>query len=398
MKRSGVVIAGAVVASVVATTVPAVASPVSGPGSSTNAQGSVRSSFKATPGNVGGNTADAGGGSSVNSGADGPGTGVSSASGTTQGLTAPGNKATPQTRVPAANRASKSETPNPGSSVSAQQTTARHDRDGQLKVESSHSPARSSVTQIVARDNDDGSRTVSDQHGSSTFRHKVAKLLTSTPPPSSAPEQAPAPPPQAPGQEAPVSSGDTWTIVVGGFGDTEGTVFTNANAEGVDAVVKYSAALTGASTREGVDELNRMIREHRAANPGQHIKVVGYSQGAAVVHTWTAENAGTIDNVNSVLIADPKRQGGPGTGTDGLSGQWYAGVVGTPTAGSDQNFGTIPTTSVCTDDVICDSSAPSGWIGYASQPSAHGNYSFNVDDYADNANGQWFNGEFKPWG
>ncbi|MFC4493263.1 cutinase family protein [Streptomyces ovatisporus] len=190
-------------------------------------------------------------------------------------------------------------------------------------------------------------------------------------------------------------SDDTWTIAVGGAGDQQARVFTDANAAAVDQPVGYSAALFGLSTRQGVDELNRLVREHRAANPDQHIKVIGYSQGAAVVHTWTSENAGTIDNVNSVLIADPKRLGGPGTGTDGLSGQPLGQIAGPPTSGVDQNFGNIPTTSVCTGDVICDSSAPSGWGGYLNGD--HGNYSFNADDYADNGNGQWFNGQYRPW-
>lgn len=138
-----------------------------------------------------------------------------------------------------------------------------------------------------------------------------------------------------------------------------------------------------------------MVRDHRAANPGQHIKIVGYSQGAAVVHTWTSENAGTIDNVNSVLIADPKRQGGPETGADGLSGHPIGQLGLPPTSGVDQNFGDIPTTSVCTGDMICDTSAPSGIGGYLSGD--HQNYSFNADDYADNANVQWYYGVPRPW-
>ena len=138
-----------------------------------------------------------------------------------------------------------------------------------------------------------------------------------------------------------------------------------------------------------------MVRDHRAANPGQHIKIVGYSQGAAVVHTWTSENAGTIDNVNSVLIADPKRQGGPETGADGLSGHPIGQLGLPPTSGVDQNFGDIPTTSVCTGDMICDTSAPSGIGGYLSGD--HQNYSFNADDYADNANVQGYSGVPRPW-
>ena len=120
--------------------------------------------------------------------------------------------------------------------------------------------------------------------------------------------------------------------------------------------------------------------------------MLGYSEGAAVVHIWVSENWPTFDNVNAALISDPKRQGGPGA--DGLAGQFYAAATGPPLDGSDRNFGDIPTVSICTNDVICDSAAPSGWIGYLT--GAHGNYSFDVDDYSDDGNGQWFNGVYMP--
>ncbi len=45
--------------------------------------------------------------------------------------------------------------------------------------------------------------------------------------------------------------------------------------------VGYSAQLTGASAREGVNELNRLIRDQRALCPGQHAKAIGFSEGAA---------------------------------------------------------------------------------------------------------------------
>ena len=181
----------------------------------------------------------------------------------------------------------------------------------------------------------------------------------------------------------------TYTIVVGGLGDGASTIF----GGGVDQRVGYSAELSSASARAGVNELNRLIRDQRRACPFQHAKVVGYSEGAAVAHIWVSENWATFDNVNAVLISDPKRRGGPGT--DGLAGQFYAAVMGAPLYGADRNFGDIPTVSICTNDVICDSAAPSGWIGYLT--GGHGNYSFNVDDYSDNGNGQWFNGVFMPW-
>ncbi len=182
--------------------------------------------------------------------------------------------------------------------------------------------------------------------------------------------------------------GGTYTIVVGGFNDPTSSVFTG----NVSQRVGYSAQLTGASAREGVNELNRLIRDQRALCPAQHAKAIGYSEGAAVVHTWVTENWQSFGNVNAVLIADAKRAANPGAA--GLSGQWYSEVVGRPLAGADNLFGNIPTVTICTDDVICDSTAASGWLGY---PAKHMNYDFNVDVYSDDADGQWFNGEFLPW-
>ena len=183
--------------------------------------------------------------------------------------------------------------------------------------------------------------------------------------------------------------GGTYSIVVGGLNDPNSSIFTGQ----VSQRVGYSAQLSSASVREGVNELNRLIRDQRRACPTQHAKVLGYSEGAAVVHIWVSENWATFDNVNAVLISDPKRKGGPRA--DGLAGQFYAVVMGAPLYGSDRNFGDIPTVSICTNDVICDSAAPSGWIGYAT--GAHGNYSFNVDDYSNDGHGQWFDGVFMPW-
>jgi cutinase len=182
--------------------------------------------------------------------------------------------------------------------------------------------------------------------------------------------------------------GGTYTIVVGGFNDPTSSIFTG----NVSQRVGYSAALNGASAREGVNELNRLIRDQRNVCPGQHAKVIGFSEGAAVAHTWVTENWQTFGNVNAVLIADPKRAANPGA--SGLAGQWYSGVVGAPLAGADNFFGNIPTVTICTDDIICDSTAASGWLGY---PNKHMNYNFNVDVYSDNAHGQWFNGQFLPW-
>lgn len=185
------------------------------------------------------------------------------------------------------------------------------------------------------------------------------------------------------------SCAGTYTIVVGGLNDPTSGIFSG----NVSQRVGYSAALNSQSARQGVDELNRLIRNQRAACPGQHAKVVGYSEGAAVAHIWTTENWPTFGNVNTVLIADPKRAPA-GHGSPGLARQPYSGIVGFPLVGVDTYFGNVPAVTLCTNDIICDGTAPSGWPGYAT--GAHQNYSFNVNDYSDNGNGQWFYGQFFP--
>lgn len=186
------------------------------------------------------------------------------------------------------------------------------------------------------------------------------------------------------------SCAGTYTIVVGGLNDPNSTIFTG----NVSQRVGYSAQLSSQSAREGVNELNRLIRDQRAACPSQHAKAIGFSEGAAVVHIWVTENWQTFGNVNAVLISDPKRKGPPRG--NGLAGQWYSGIVGPPLVGVDRFFGNIPTVSLCTNDVICDGAAPSGWIGYARGDHVN-NYNFNVDVYSNDGNGQWFDGVFMPW-
>ncbi|NUS73166.1 MAG: cutinase family protein [Corynebacteriales bacterium] len=186
----------------------------------------------------------------------------------------------------------------------------------------------------------------------------------------------------------------TYTIVVGGFTDNTSSIFTG----NVSQRVGYSAALNSQSARQGVDELNRLIRDQRAACPSQHAKVVGFSEGAAVAHIWVTENWQTFDNVNAVLIADPKRDPN-GLGGNGLAGQApsavFGPIVGAPLVGVDRFFGNVPTVSLCADDIICDELAPSGWIGYAEHKHVN-NYDFNVDRYSDDGVGQWFNGQYFP--
>lgn len=148
----------------------------------------------------------------------------------------------------------------------------------------------------------------------------------------------------------------------------------------------------GASTQAGVNELNRLVREQRAACPGQHVKMMGYSMGAAVVHVWVTTNWMSFDNVNAILVADPKRQGPPGA--DGGTNV-FGPAVGAPLAGVDRFFGNVPVKSICTVDYVCDTSANP--LGYPADHINHYDVDFDGNHHNDNANEQWYNGVWMPW-
>jgi len=80
----------------------------------------------------------------------------------------------------------------------------------------------------------------------------------------------------------------TCTIVVGGTGSS----WNNDNFTGnIQQHVGYPTQIpNGASARAGVNELNRLVRDQRNVCPDQHVKMGGYSLGAAVVHIWVTEN------------------------------------------------------------------------------------------------------------
>jgi cutinase len=180
----------------------------------------------------------------------------------------------------------------------------------------------------------------------------------------------------------------TYSIAVGGTGST----WNNDGFYNVTQHVGYDARFpTGANARTGVNELNRLVRDQRAACPGQHVKMMGYSLGAAVVHVWVSENWQTFDNVNAILVADPKRQGPPGANG---SGEPFGGIIGFPLAGTDRNFGNVPVKTICNWDYICDASADP-----TQYPKAHmENYpnDWDGDHHNDNANEMWFNGAWYP--
>ncbi|WIC88975.1 serine hydrolase [Rhodococcus phage Shagrat] len=167
----------------------------------------------------------------------------------------------------------------------------------------------------------------------------------------------------------------TWSVVVGGLGNNDSNGFTNANQR-----VGYNSF----DTRSGVNELNRLARDHRRACPGDHVKVVGHSGGAAVAHVWVSENGHTFGgNVNVVLLADPKRPAGPGGA--GFAATDFPFNLIAPLAGADANYRGVPVLQVCNStDHICNSQA--GWDGYLFG-GAHNDYNFDVNAYSNSANG-----------
>ncbi|MFF3073434.1 cutinase family protein [Kitasatospora sp. NPDC057904] len=181
----------------------------------------------------------------------------------------------------------------------------------------------------------------------------------------------------------------TYTIVVGGTGSKWWDDGFRGN---IQQHVGYPTDIpNGASTRAGVNELNRLVRDQRAACPGQHVKMAGYSLGAGVVHVWVSENWRTFDNVNAILVSDPKRQGPPGANGGAVP---FGGLIGYPLAGADRNFGNVPVKTICNWDYVCDESA-----GIWTYPANHVN-NYNVDrdmdHHNDSANEEWYNGVWHP--
>lgn len=135
----------------------------------------------------------------------------------------------------------------------------------------------------------------------------------------------------------------------------------------------------------GLQNLDAAIQWHRSECPGDHIKLVGHSEGAAIIHAWVTAHDGFGD-INAVLISDPKRVPGPGWG--GLSstpGNW---LIGYPLTGVDDWFGDIPVLTICNhDDQVCNTEA--GWWGYLFA-GAHGRYNFSADAYGEWDSGVWF--------
>ncbi|MFR9752491.1 hypothetical protein ACL02S_15850 [Nocardia sp. 004] len=168
-----------------------------------------------------------------------------------------------------------------------------------------------------------------------------------------------------------------WAIGIGGLGDNTSSVFIPY----VDQPVGYNSL----DPMSGFRELDRLFWLHRSRCPGDHIRLIGHSEGAGILHAWVTAHQ-NVGNANAILLADPKRAPGPGWG--GLSstpGNW---IVGYPLAGVDNWFGNFPVLTVCNhDDQICDTSA--GWWGYLFG-GAHNRYDFNVWNYGDWDSGVWY--------
>lgn len=163
-----------------------------------------------------------------------------------------------------------------------------------------------------------------------------------------------------------------WDVVVGGLNNNDSQGFI-----GADQRVGYNSYVL----RTGIDELKRLVRQHRSQCPGDHISMTGYSGGAAVVHV-AARELGNIGRINAVLLSDPKEKGAPPHGP-GFAATDPPFMFWPDLGGADSNFGGIPTFRDCRiSDHICNSKAP--WSGY---PSNHGGYDLNVNAYSMFGNG-----------
>lgn len=153
-------------------------------------------------------------------------------------------------------------------------------------------------------------------------------------------------------------------FAVGGFQDGEAKGFA---ARGYH-VARYSGNLN--AINEGVDSLKREVDAFRAQCRNSKVIVTGFSQGAAIAHVYLSRHGADIrNNGAAVLFADPKRPGGEADGLFALGGA--------PISGTDNNYGGVRTLQVCyLDDIICNRSAPSGWIGYFQ--GKHGNYNLDA--------------------
>lgn len=164
----------------------------------------------------------------------------------------------------------------------------------------------------------------------------------------------------------------TWSIVVGGFTVHGAGTWQNSGYLHGNRRVEYNST----EPWQGLGNLNAAIWQHRTACRNDHIKLIGHSEGAMIVHVWVTQNQG-FSRLNAVLLADPKRSPGPGSG--GISSSLPGfGIHVAPWTGTDNWFGNIPVLTVCNrDDVICNTDA--GWFGYLT--GAHTRYNYSAFSY-----------------
>lgn len=159
--------------------------------------------------------------------------------------------------------------------------------------------------------------------------------------------------------------GGTYSLGVGGVTGGDSRVF------GATQPVGYSALPFAFSIDEGVRELDRLYHDQRRVCPGQRVKVIGHSNGAAVVSTWFS--LAHRHNTSGILLGNPKREG------TGISA-----ITGLPNGPTNSNYNGAPVLDVCqVRDPICNH--PAGPNGYFD--GTHTNYAYSPNAYSDYANG-----------
>lgn len=159
--------------------------------------------------------------------------------------------------------------------------------------------------------------------------------------------------PNAPEANAELCTG-RWTIGVGGmtFG-AQGTWQTSEYLTANERVAHDSL-----NPSSGIGYLSRAYWNHSQRCPGDHITVLGHSEGAHVVDQWAA-GYGWLPNVSLVLLARP------------------GGIAPTTTQ--------MPVLSICREnDVVCNPATDvSGYL----LRDAHTSYDYNAFNYGDNDSG-----------
>ncbi|WP_280465793.1 cutinase family protein [Nocardia brasiliensis] len=179
----------------------------------------------------------------------------------------------------------------------------------------------------------------------------------------------------------------TWSIGIGGLGNNNSSDFWGR----VNQPVGYDSN----NPITGVWEVERLMWSHRDQCPGDHIKLIGHSEGAGIVHTVVTRNPG-FGNANAILLADPKRgweqPGGPGMADLAFAwwvqpfAPWFPGFLSYPLAGVDDYYGDWPVLSVCHwQDWVCNTEAVAGFSHATGLHSWA--YDFNSWAYGDWDNG-----------